>query len=85
MNHGPTVAWAIAAVAFVGGVGGGVVFPILPVIGLDLGMSGFMIGLILAANRIARLGFNPLTGGLVDRFGAEGSAGLYMAVLLLAA
>jgi len=47
------------------------VFPILPVIGIDLGISGFMIGLILSANRITRLGFNPVTGSLLDRFGAR--------------
>ncbi|HKJ95846.1 MAG TPA: MFS transporter, partial [Gammaproteobacteria bacterium] len=63
--------WSIAAIAFVGGVGGGVVFPILPLIGMDLGISGFMIGLILSANRITRLGFNPVTGSLLDRFGAR--------------
>lgn len=63
--------WSIAAIAFVGGVGGGVVFPILPVLGIDLGISGFMVGLILSANRITRLGFNPVTGTLLDRFGAR--------------
>lgn len=61
--------WSIAAIAFLGGVGGGVVFPILPVIGTELGISGLMIGVILAANRVVRLGFNPVTGSLVDRFG----------------
>ncbi|MES1924778.1 MFS transporter [Salinisphaera sp. T31B1] len=72
--HEQTIArrsWGIAAIAFVGGVGGGAVFPILPVIGRDLGISGFMIGLILSANRITRLGFNPITGSLLDRFGAR--------------
>ncbi len=63
--------WSIAGIAFAGGVGGGVVFPILPVIGMDLGISGFMIGLILSANRITRLGFNPVTGSLLDRFGTR--------------
>lgn len=63
--------WAIAAIAFTGGVGGGVVFPILPVVGVQLGISGAMIGLILSANRIARLIFNPATGALLDRFGAR--------------
>ena len=67
----PATGWAIAGIAFLGGVGGGVVFPILPVIGMDLGISGFMIGLILSANRITRLGFNPVTGSLLDRFGAR--------------
>ncbi|MGN8160062.1 MFS transporter [Salinisphaera sp. RV14] len=63
--------WAIAAIAFTGGVGGGVVFPILPMVGVQLGISGAMIGLILSANRIARLLFNPATGSLLDRFGAR--------------
>jgi len=63
--------WGIAAIAFLGGVGGGAVFPILPVIGLELGISGFMVGLILSANRITRLGFNPVTGSVLDRFGAR--------------
>ena len=30
-----------------------------------------MVGLILSANRITRLGFNPITGSLLDRFGAR--------------
>ncbi|RJS93493.1 MFS transporter [Salinisphaera sp. Q1T1-3] len=63
--------WAIAGVAFVGGVGGGVVFPILPVVGAALGISGVMIGLILSMNRITRLAMNPATGTLIDRFGAR--------------
>lgn len=63
--------WLIAAIAFIGGVGGGVVFPILPLVGMDLGISGFMVGLILSANRITRLGFNPVTGSILDRFGAR--------------
>lgn len=45
------------------------VFPILPVIGTELGISGLMVGVILSANRVARLGFNPVAGSLVDRFG----------------
>ncbi len=63
--------WSIAAIAFVGGVGGGVVFPILPVLGIDLGIPAIMVGLILSANRLTRLGFNPVTGSLIDRFGAR--------------
>ncbi|MDE2236138.1 MAG: MFS transporter [Gammaproteobacteria bacterium] len=63
--------WSIAAIAFTGGVGGGVVFPILPVLGIDLGIPAFMVGLILSANRLTRLGFNPVTGSLIDRFGAR--------------
>ena len=63
--------WGLSALAFVGGLGGGVVFPILPVVGLTLGIAPAMIGLILALNRITRLAINPFTGELVDRFGAR--------------
>jgi MFS family permease len=63
--------WAVAALGFTGGLGGGVVFPILPVVGQALGIAPAMIGLILSLNRITRLGVNPLTGHLVDRFGAR--------------
>jgi MFS family permease len=63
--------WGLSALAFLGGLGGGAVFPILPVVGLALGIGPAMIGLILAFNRITRLAVNPLTGGLVDRFGAR--------------
>lgn len=61
----------IALVTFVGGVGGGLVFPILPALGLQLGIAGAMIGLILSANRITRLAFDTLAGRLVDRFGGK--------------
>ncbi|MES1939226.1 major facilitator superfamily protein [Salinisphaera sp. T5B8] len=79
---GPRAAtgWGIAGIAFLGGLGGGVVFPILPVIGMDLGISGFMIGLILSANRITRLGFNPVTGSLLDRFGARWPVAIGLAI-----
>ncbi|HVA55709.1 MAG TPA: MFS transporter [Gammaproteobacteria bacterium] len=72
--------WSIAAIAFVGGVGGGVVFPILPVLGMDLGIPAFMVGLILSANRITRLGFNPVTGSLIDRFGARWPVAVGLAI-----
>jgi MFS family permease len=67
-------------VAFLGGIGGGVVFPILPTLGLRMGLSALMIGVILAANRIVRIGMNPVTGVLVDRFGGRGviAAGLFI-------
>lgn len=61
----------LSVLAFTGGLGGGVVFPILPLLGLQLGIPALLIGLILAINRITRLAVNPLTGILVDRLGAR--------------
>ncbi|NII09576.1 MFS transporter [Oleiagrimonas sp. C23AA] len=63
--------WWIAAIALLSGVGGGVVFPILPMLGVQLGLSAVLVGFILAANRITRIFFNPFTGSLIDRFGAR--------------
>lgn len=79
--------WWVAAVALFSGLGGGVVFPILPMLGLQLGLSVIMVGLILAANRITRIFCNPLTGSLVDRFGARWpvSAGLFLAAVAVLA
>lgn len=61
----------VALVTFVGGLGGGLVFPILPALGLQLGISSFLIGLILSANRITRLACDAGVGRLVDRFGGK--------------
>jgi MFS family permease len=71
MQDGLRASWWIAAISFLSGIGGGVVFPILPVLGVQLGLSAAMVGLILAANRITRIACNPFTGALVDRFGAR--------------
>jgi len=70
VNH-RAQSWLIAGIACLGGIGGGTVFPILPVIGLQLGISGVIVGVILSANRVTRLAFNPVTGWLVDRLGPK--------------
>jgi MFS family permease len=61
----------VAWVTFMGGLGGGLVFPILPALGLKLGIAGAMIGLILSANRITRLAFASWAGRIVDRLGGK--------------
>ena len=76
--------WRLAAITFVGGLGGGVVFPIIPIEGLKLGISAAMVGLILSFNRITRLAVNPFSGGLVDRFGARVPLALGLLVEALA-
>ncbi len=66
----------VVAVAFIGGMGGGLVFPIIPAVGLALGIPAAMIGLILAANRITRLALASWAGRLVDRLGGRGPLAL---------
>ena len=53
------------------GVGGGMAFPVLPLAALNAGVSLSFIGLIMAANRLVRMVFAPIVGGLVDRFGGR--------------
>lgn len=67
----PGSLWGVAVVVFIGGIGGGLVFPILPILGLQFGLSAALIGFILAANRITRVLVNPFSGALVDRVGGK--------------
>ncbi|WP_368408360.1 MFS transporter [Halorubellus salinus] len=53
------------------GFGGGVIYPILPNLGEVLGISSFLVGLILSANRFSRLFANAPAGALVDRIGTR--------------
>ncbi len=61
----------VALITFVGGLGGGLVFPILPALGLSLGIPGLMIGFILSANRISRLICDHPAGRVVDKLGGR--------------
>jgi MFS family permease len=66
----------ISLVTFLGGLSGGLVFPILPALGLRLGISGIMIGVILAANRMSRLVLDAPAGRIIDRVGGRRSLGI---------
>ena len=65
------VAYSIAPGVFLAGIGGGIVFPILPIVGLKAGLAPVLIGLILAGNRITRVIFNPWVGAFIDRLGGK--------------
>ncbi len=62
---------SVIASTFFVGFGGGVIFPILPNLGAVLGITPFMVGLILSANRFSRLFANAPVGILVDRIGTR--------------
>ncbi len=66
-----TVLVAVIISTFFIGFGGGIVFPILPNLGVLLGISPFVVGLILSANRFTRLIANAPAGSLVDRIGTR--------------
>jgi len=66
-----TVIASVVASTLLVGFGGGVVFPTFPTLGSILGISPFLVGVILSANRFSRLFANAPAGALVDRFGAR--------------
>lgn len=53
------------------GVAGGIAFPILPSVGIRVGLPFWLIGLILAMNRIVRVILSPLVGTMIDRYGGR--------------
>ena len=71
MNRASSVVVALVVSTFFVGFGGGVVFPVLPNLGTVLGISPFLVGLILSANRFARIVANAPAGSLVDRVGTR--------------
>jgi MFS family permease len=66
-----TVAVAVTAGVFLGGVATGVAFPTLPLLDRVLGLSAVMLGVVLAANRVARLVMNTPAGQVIDERGAR--------------
>lgn len=65
------VAGSLVLGVFFGGVAGGVAFPTLPRLGPVLGISPFLVGVILAANRFTRLLANTPAGTILDRMGTR--------------
>jgi len=66
-----TIALAVIAGIFFGGVATGVAFPTLPLLDEKLVISAIMLSFILSANRIARLLMNTPAGTIIDRYGAR--------------
>ena len=71
MRRPRPVVLAVVLSTFFVGFGGGVVFPILPNLESVLGISPFLVGLILSANRFTRILANAPAGSLVDRIGTR--------------
>ncbi|MDL5361467.1 MFS transporter [Halalkalicoccus sp. NIPERK01] len=71
MKRARAVVLAVIVSTFFVGFGGGVVFPILPNLGAVLGISPFLVGVILSANRFTRTVANTPAGALVDRIGTR--------------
>lgn len=80
MKRQRAVVLAVILSTFFVGFGGGVVFPILPNLGAVLGISPFLVGVILSTNRFVRVVANAPAGSLVDRIGTRSPfiAGLFI-------
>ena len=62
-EHSPrSLAIALIPGTLLAGMAGGIAFPILPIVGVRLGLSLTFIGVILAANRAMRVIFSPMVG-----------------------
>lgn len=81
-----SLALALAPGTLLAGIAGGIAFPILPIVGLRLGLSLPFIGAILAANRAMRVVSGPFVGVFADRFGGRRTllVGLAVQILVLA-
>ncbi len=71
MDKRQDVGFVIPLAVFLGGIGGGIVFPILPILGLKFALSAFFIGVIISANKFARIFINQFVGIAIDMFGGK--------------
>jgi MFS family permease len=62
---------SLVAGVFFGGVGGGVAYPTLPNLGPILGISPFLVGIILSTNGFVRLVANTPAGQIIDTMGSR--------------
>jgi MFS family permease len=72
--HAPSPAWILfflSASVGVAMIGLGIIWPLVPVYAVELGASGFQVGLIIATFNIARTVFNPISGRLSDHWGRK--------------
>lgn len=73
-SEDPSVRYVVGSLiagVFFGGVGGGVAFPTIPTLGTVLGISSFMVGIILSVNRFTRLLMNTPAGQILDTVGTR--------------
>jgi MFS family permease len=79
------LALALAPGTLLAGIAGGIVFPIFPIVGRQVGLSLWFIGLILAANRAVRVVVAPLVGVMTDRFGGRRTLLIGLAIQIVVA
>ncbi len=65
------VVGSLVAGVFFTGMGGGVAFPTLPALGPVIGVSPFVVGVILSVNRFTRVLMNTPAGQVLDTVGTR--------------
>lgn len=61
----------LSAAVGVAMIGLGIIWPVVPVYAVELGATGFQVGLIIAVFNVARTALNPFSGRLSDRWGRK--------------
>ncbi|MEO6772359.1 MAG: MFS transporter [Kofleriaceae bacterium] len=82
-SSGRSLALALAPGTLLAGIAGGIVFPIFPLVGKEVGLSLPFIGVILAANRAMRVVTAPAIGVLADRIGGRRTLLLGLAIQIV--
>jgi DHA1 family multidrug resistance protein-like MFS transporter len=63
--------FSLSASVGVAMIGLGIIWPIVPVYAVELGASGFQVGMIIASFNVAKVLTNPLCGKLSDKWGRK--------------
>jgi MFS family permease len=75
--------YSIAPGVLLAGVAGGIAFPILPIVGVKVGLPLWFIGVILAGNRATRVLSSPFVGILTDHIGGRRTLLLGLSIQLI--
>jgi MFS family permease len=71
-HFSPTwILFLLSASVGVAMIGLGIIWPLIPIYAVELGATGFQVGLIIAAFNITRTFLNPFSGRLSDRWGRK--------------
>jgi MFS family permease len=65
------ILFMLSAAVGVAMIGLGIIWPVVPVYAVELGATGFQVGLIIAVFNVARTALNPFSGRLSDRLGRK--------------
>jgi DHA1 family multidrug resistance protein-like MFS transporter len=72
MNQSPSRTLTLLCLAVgVAMIGLGIIWPLVPVYAVELGATGFLVGIIIASFNVSKTLFSPLAGKLSDKWGRK--------------